>query len=229
MDIKAIKEKYDNNVPLKDIAKKHHITLKKLNSIIKTQDWHRKRRGGTKGNKGGRGVKGNKGNKNARPPLDNQNAVVTGYYSKFRNLFSEEEQSILDLNNTPSELEQIQHEIDTCDMLEYRYLKKVNELKAKQKDLTIVSMNKYGTQVSTEAKRTDELIDKFNKSLIMVQNERRKAIELKFKIKQGNKENSNGNNINININNDSNSNGTTDILESINKQLWGDEDVRNTE
>ena len=133
------------------------------------------------------------------------------------------------MNNTPSELEQIQHEIDTCDMLEYRYLKKVNELKAKQKDLTIVSMNKYGTQVSTEAKRTDELIDKFNKSLIMVQNERRKAIELKFKIKQGNKENSNENNINININNDSNSNGTTDILESINKQLWGDEDVRNTE
>ncbi len=63
----------------------------------------------------------------------------------------------------------------------------------------------------------------------MVQNERRKAIELKFKIKQGNKENSNENNINININNDSNSNGTTDILESINKQLWGDEDVRNTE
>lgn len=51
MDIKAIKEKYDNNVPLKEIAKKHHITLNKLNSIIKTQDWHRKRRGGTKGNK----------------------------------------------------------------------------------------------------------------------------------------------------------------------------------
>ena len=52
MDIKAIKEKYDNNVPLKDIAKRHHITLNKLNSIIKTQGWHRKRRGGTKGNKG---------------------------------------------------------------------------------------------------------------------------------------------------------------------------------
>ena len=67
MDIKAIKEKYDNNVPLEKIAKKHHITLKKLNSIIKTQDWHRKRRGGTKGNKGGRGVKGNKGNKKAHP------------------------------------------------------------------------------------------------------------------------------------------------------------------
>ncbi len=52
MDIKAIKEKYDNNVPLDKIAKKHHITLKKLNSIIKTQGWHRKRRGGTIGNKG---------------------------------------------------------------------------------------------------------------------------------------------------------------------------------
>lgn len=228
MDIKAIKEKYDNNVPLKDIAKKHHIALKKLNSIIKTQDWHRKRRGGTKGNKGGRGVKGNKGNKNAHPPENNQNAVVTGYYSKFRNLFSEDEQSILNADNVPTELEQIQHEIDTCDMLEYRYLKKIKELKEKQKDLTIVSMNKYGTQVSTEAKRTDELIDKFNKSLIMVQNERRKAIDLKFKIRQGNKESNNENNINININSD-NKNKTTDILESINEQLWGGNDDTNTE
>ena len=219
MDIKAIKEKYDNNVPLEKIAKKHHITLKKLNSIIKTQDWHRKRRGGTKGNKGGRGVKGNKGNKNAHPPTDNQNAVVTGYYSKFRNLFTEEERSILNSNDIPTELEQIQHEIDTCDMLEYRYLKKINELKEKQKDLTIVSMNKYGTQVSTEAKRTDELIDKFNKSLIMVQNERRKAIDLKYKIRQGKE-----NNINININ----KNNSTDILESINKQLWGDYDDTDT-
>ena len=226
MDIKAIKEKYDNNVPLEKIAKKHHITLKKLNSIIKTQDWHRKRRGGTKGNKGGRGVKGNKGNKKAHPPKDNQNAVVTGYYSKFRNLFSEEEQSILNTDNIPTELEQIQHEIDTCDMLEYRYLKKIKELKEKQKDLTIVSMNKYGTQVSTEAKRTDELIDKFNKSLIMVQNERRKAIDLKYKIKQGIKE-SRENNINININSD-NKNKSTDILESISKQLWGDYDDTNT-
>ena len=209
MDIKAIKEKYDNNVPLNDIAKRHHITLNKLNSIIKTQGWHRKRRGGTKGNKGGRGVKGNKGNKKAHPPQNNQNAVVTGYYSKFRNLFSEDEQSVLDLNNIPTELEQIQHEIDTCDMLEYRYLKKIQELKEKQKDLTIVSMHKYGTQVATEAKRTDELIDRFNKSLIMVQNERRKAIELKYKIRQENKDD------------DDNSNGSTDILESINRQLWG--------
>lgn len=223
MDIKAIKEKYDNNVPLKDIAKRHHITLNKLNSIIKTQGWHRKRRGGTKGNRGGRGVKGNKGNKNAHPPKDNQNAVVTGYYSKFRNLFSEEEQSILNSDNVPTELEQIQHEIDTYDMLEYRYLKKIRELKEKQKDLTIVSINKYGTLVSTEAKRTDELIDKFNKSLIMVQNERRKAIDLKFKIRQGNKESNNENNINININSDS-KNNSTDILESIERQLRSDND-----
>lgn len=158
---------------------------------------------------------------------NNQNAVVTGYYSKFRNLFSEDEQSILNADNVPTELEQIQHEIDTCDMLEYRYLKKINELKEKQKDLTIVSMNKYGTQVSTEAKRTDELIDKFNKSLIMVQNERRKAIDLKFKIRQGNKESNNENNINININSDNNK--STDILESINRQLWGGNDDTNTE
>lgn len=228
MDIQAIKEKYDNNVPLEKIAKKHHITLNKLNSIIKTQDWHRKRRGGTKGNKGGRGVKGNKGNKNAHPPLNNQNAVTTGYYSKFRDLFSEEEKSILDADNIPTELEQIQHEIDTCDMLEYRYLKKIKELKDKQKELTIVSMNKYGTQVSTEARRTDELIDKYNKSLIMVQDERRKAIDLKFKIKQGSQPNK-ANNLNININSDNDKKGTTDILESINSQLWGDANDSNTE
>lgn len=219
MDIKAIKEKYDNNVPLDKIASRHHITMNKLKSLIKTQGWHRKRRGGTKGNKGGRGVKGNKGNKNAHPPKDNQNATVTGYYSKFRNLFTDEEKAILN-NDTPTELEQIQHEIETCDMLEYRYLKKIQELKAKKKDLTIMSMNKYGTTVSTEARRTDELIDKFNKSLIMVQDERRKAIDLKFKIRQGEKENEK--NINVNIKNNS-----TDILDSITQQLWGDENDNN--
>lgn len=215
MNIEEIKKDYKAGIPKKDIITKHHITIGQLNYQIVKNNWKRRKRKGTKGNKGGHGTKGN------------QNAVVTGYYSKFRNLFSEEEQSILNSDNVPTELEQIQHEIDTCDMLEYRYLKKINELKEKQKDLTIVSMNKYGTQVSTEAKRTDELIDKFNKSLIMVQNERRKAIDLKFKIRQGNKESNNENNINININSDNNK--STDILESINRQLWGGNDDTNTE
>ena len=53
----------------------------------------------------------------------------------------------------------------------------------------------------------------------MVQNERRKAIDLKYKIRQGKE-----NNINININ----KNNSTDILESINKQLWGDYDDTDT-
>ena len=61
----------------------------------------------------------------------------------------------------------------------------------------------------------------------MVQNERRKAIDLKFKIRQGNKESNNENNINININSDNNK--STDILESINRQLWGGSDDTNTE
>lgn len=185
MDIKSIKQKYDANIPLNQIASKHHITLNQLKYLIKTQGWHRKRRGGTKGNKGGRGVKGNKGNKNAHPPKNNQNATVTGYYSKFRDLFSEDEKAILN-NEVPTDLEQLQHEIQTCDMLEYRYLNKINELK-KKKELIIVSMNKYGTTVSTEVRRTDELIDKYNKSLLLVQNERRKAIQLAHNIKIDNK------------------------------------------
>lgn len=184
MNVEAIKEKYYNNVPLEKIAKKHHITLKQLNSIIKTQNWHRKRRGGTKGNKGnknGEGVRGNKGNKNAHPPLNNQNATVTGYYSKFRDLLSEDEKQIYD-SNIPSEIESLKHSIQHQDILEYRYTKTIKELEAKQKDLTITAMTKNGTNVETEAQNTQILIDRFNQTLIKVEDERRKEIDLLHKL-----------------------------------------------
>lgn len=216
MNVEAIKEKYYNNVPLEKIAKKHHITLKQLNSIIKTQNWHRKRRGGTKGNKGGRGVKGNEGNKNAHPPLNNQNATVTGYYSKFRDLLSEDEKLIYD-SNIPSEIESLKHSIQHQDILEYRYTKTIKELEAKQKDLTITAMTKNGTNVETEAQNTQILIDRFNQTLIKVEDERRKEIDLLHKL-QSDKENEKD------AMDDNNNKKSTDILESIERQLRSDND-----
>ena len=89
MNIEEIKKDYKAGIPKKDIITKHHITIGQLNYQIVKNNWKRRKRKGTKGNKGGHGTKGN------------QNATVTGAYSKLVNeCFSPEE---LELFNKPIE------------------------------------------------------------------------------------------------------------------------------
>lgn len=197
MDIKAIKEKYDNNVLLKDIAKKHHITLKKLNSIIKTQDWHRKRRGGTKGNKGGRGVKGNKGNKNAHPPEENKNAVVTGEYENIYKDVLEDDELELYENYEINDAEQLLiEEYKILTIREKRMLQRIKDIKSRGKDMTINYIrNEKGksTKTITDAEPTINLIQRLEDALTRVQEAKRRCVDSLHKIEMDEKLNpSNG-------------------------------------
>ena len=170
MNIEEIKKDYKAGIPKKDIITKHHITIGQLNYQIVKNNWKRRKRKGTKGNKGGHGTKGN------------QNATVTGAYSKLVNeCFSPEE---LELFNKPIENknEELEKEVRTLEIREYRLLNKIEKIKKKDKDLTIMKMSKYGTATSTDAENTDILLIRLEDALTKIQEARRRAMDSYHKI-----------------------------------------------
>lgn len=170
MNIEEIKKDYKAGIPKKDIITKHHITIGQLNYQIVKNNWKRRKRKGTKGNKGGHGTKGN------------QNATVTGAYSKLVNeYFSPEE---LELFNKPIEnkKEELKKEVRTLEIREYRLLNKIEKIKKKDKDLTIMKMSKYGTATSTDAENTDILLIRLEDALTKIQEARRRAMDSYHKI-----------------------------------------------
>ncbi len=177
MNVEAIKKDYLNTtLSRKEICKKHRITLNQLDYLRKKNKWASRKRATKLGKKLTKG-----GGQN-----NNQNAVVTGYYSKYRDLLSEDEKQMYD-ESVPDEVEMVLHAIRHQDILEYRYTKKIKELEDKKKELTITSMIKNGTNVETEATNTQILIDRFNNTLLKVQDERRKEVELLHKLAVDNK------------------------------------------
>lgn len=170
MNIEEIKKDYKAGIPKKDIITKHHITIGQLNYQIVKNNWKRRKRKGTKGNKGGHGTKGN------------QNATVTGAYLKLVNeCFSPEE---LELFNKPIEnkKEELKKEVRTLEIREYRLLNKIEKIKKKDKDLTIMKMSKYGTATSTDAENTDILLIRLEDALTKIQEARRRAMDSYHKI-----------------------------------------------
>lgn len=170
MNIEEIKKDYKAGIPKKDIITKHHITIGQLNYQIVKNNWKRRKRKGTTGNKGGHGTKGN------------QNATVTGAYSKLVNkCFSPEE---LELFNKPIEnkKEELEKEVRTLEIREYRLLNKIEKIKKKDKDLTIMKMSKYGTVTSTDAENTDILLIRLEDALTKIQEARRRAMDSYHKI-----------------------------------------------
>ena len=170
MNIEEIKKDYKAGIPKKDIITKHHITIGQLNYQIVKNNWKRRKRKGTKGNKGGHGTKGN------------QNATVTGAYSKLvSECFSPEE---LELFNKPIEnkKEELEKEVRTLEIREYRLLNKIEKIKKKDKDLTIMKMSKYGTATSTDAENTDILLIRLEDALTKIQEARRRAMDSYHKI-----------------------------------------------
>jgi uncharacterized protein YjcR len=163
--IKKIKKDYLSGVPKEDILKKHNITLGQLNYQIKKNDWIRRKKKGSKGNKGGHGTKGN------------QNAVVTGAYSKLlMECFSEDEMKAF---NEPikSKQEILEEEIKMLKIRKIRMMNRIKELTDKKKDLTVMRMSKYGSTTSTEAENTQILLERMEAALTKVQDAIRKATD----------------------------------------------------
>lgn len=170
MNIEEIEKDYNSGMLKQDIITKHHITLNQLNYQIRKNNWKRRKPKGIKGNKGG------------HPKKNNQNATVTGAYSKLINsCFSAEE---LELFKKPidNKKEILEKEIRTAEIREFRILNKIQELRA-SKDLTIMKMSKsvtFGT--STEAENTQLLLIRFEQALTKVQEAKRRAVDSLHKI-----------------------------------------------
>lgn len=170
MNIEEIKKDYKAGIPKKDIITKHHITIGQLNYQIVKNNWKRRKRKGTKGNKGGHGTKGN------------QNATVTGAYSKLVNeCFSPEELELFN-KSIENKKEELEKEVRTLEIREYRLLNKIEKIKKKDKDLTIMKMSKYGTATSTDAENTDILLIRLEDALTKIQEARRRAMDSYHKI-----------------------------------------------
>lgn len=175
MNIEEIKKDYKSGMLKKDIITKHHITIGQLNYQIVKNNWKRRKRKGNKGNKGGHGTKGN------------QNAVVTGAYSKIANdCFSPEELEFFN-NTTESQKEILQKEINTLAIREFRMLNRIQDLKKKNKGLTIMRMSKYGDTTSTQAENTQMLIIRIEEALTKIQEAKRRALDSLHKIEIENK------------------------------------------
>lgn len=203
VNIEEIKKDYKAGIPKKEIITKHHITIGQLNYQIVKNKWQRRKRKGTKGNKGGHGTKGN------------QNAVVTGAYSKIINdCFSPEELEFFN-DTTQSQKEILQKEINTLAIREFRMLNKIQELRKKNKDLTIMRMSKYGTTTSTEAENTQMLIIRFEEALTKVQEAKRRALDSLHKIEIENKR------FDLEANKDKNNQEQLDKLDEVLKNIGG--------
>lgn len=203
MNIKEIEKDYKSGMLKKDIITKHHITIGQLNYQIVKNKWKRRKRKGTKGNKGGHGTKGN------------QNAVVTGAYSKILNdCFSPEE---IELFNEPikSKQEILEEELKILRIRKFRMLNKIEELRKKDKDLTIMKMSKYGTTTSTEAENTQLLINRIEDALTKVLEAERRATDSLHKIEIENKK------FDYDKNKDNNDKDTLDKLDEVLKNIGG--------
>lgn len=173
VDIKKIKKDYCSDVlTITEICEKYKITKNQLAYMRKKQKWKTRKQKGNKGNKGNKKAHGTKGN---------QNAVVTGAYAKLRQgSFSEEELALFN-EPLPDKKASLEDEIRTLTIRENRMLVRINKLNAGN-DLTITSMTKYGTMVTTQAESSQELINRLEAALTKVQEAKRRAIEALHKI-----------------------------------------------
>ena len=167
MNIKKLKADWDAGKTIQDIIEKHKITKSQLMYQVKKNNWKRREKSGGRNSKG---------------TLGNTNAVVTGAYAKiYKDCFDEEE---LELFNEPvrTKQEELEEEIRILRIRELRIMKKIKELKDKNKDLIITEMSKYIT-TSTKAESVILLIDRLENSLTKVQEAKRRAIDSLHKIK----------------------------------------------
>jgi len=167
VNIKKLKADWDAGKTIQDIIEKHKITKSQLMYQVKKNNWKRREKSGGKCNEMKKG---------------NQNAVVTGAYAKiYKDCFDEEE---LELFNEPvrTKQEELEEEIRILRIRELRIMKKIKELKDKNKDLIITEMSKYIT-TSTKAESVILLIDRLENSLTKVQEAKRRAIDSLHKIK----------------------------------------------
>lgn len=210
MNIEQIKKDYMKGFTYKKIQKIHNITKNQLIHLIQKNKWKRKSNR-SKVQKGNKNAKGNKG---GHAPRGNKNAVTTGEYeSIFADVLEEDEKKIFD-NYEKGTKETIIEELNLLTIRERRMLKRIQTLKDKNKDLTIIRISKTDSGTNTEAKITLDLINQIESGLTRVQQAKRRALDLLYKIEcdKG---------AIVETPNELEYKKNTSILDSINKQLLG--------
>lgn len=210
MNIEEIEKDYMSGLKYKEIQEKHNITNGKLIYLIQSKGWKRESNR-SKAQKGNKNAVGNKG---GHAPPNNKNAVTTGEYENiFSSVLDDDEQLIMD-NKQKGTKETLIEELKLLTIREKRMLARIKELKDKQRDLTIIKMQKNDDATSTEAQNTLFLINKIEDGLTRVQESKRRMLDLLYKIECDN-------GAIVETPNEIALKKNTSILDSINKQLSG--------
>lgn len=174
-----IKNDYLAGLKYKEIETKNNITHSQLISFIQKNELKRDKKFRSVAQKGNKNAKGNKG---GHAPKKNKNSVKTGEFEKiFDTVLDADERKILK-GNSQGTKETILQELKLLTIREKRMLNRIQELKNKQRDMTIVKMSKSGDGTSTEIQNTLFLINRIEDGLTRVQESKRRHLDLLYKI-----------------------------------------------
>lgn len=214
MNEKQIKKDYMSGLTYKAIQEKHNITRNKLIYLIQKNNWKRDSNR-SKVQKGNKNAKNNKGNKKALgAEKGNKRALVTGEYENIFSSFLDEDEKIILESKVLSTKEALFEELQILKIREKRMFERIKILKDKQKDMVVTRMKKDNETTTTEVQNTLFLINKIEDGLTRVQGEKRRILNLLYKIEIDDGkivENSNETEFERN----------TGLLDSINRQLLG--------
>ena len=186
--IEEIKEDYMLGLTYKEIEQKHSIKPNQLKWLIQKHKWKRKsnRKQAQKGNQNAKGNKGGTGAKEG-----NKNALTTGEYETILyDVLTEEEQSLYKKLEIQDKKNVLQEEFKILTIRELRILKRIKELKDKNKDMNIekIIQRKYSSTIEKETETTTEAVNvitplqKLEDALTRIQDQKRKCVDSLHKI-----------------------------------------------
>lgn len=127
-------------------------------------------------NKGGApfGNQNAKGNPGGGAPLGNTNHLKHGFYW---NALSEEERTMLETREEPTDEERLLHELELWEIREYRMMRAIEQQRAIASGLAIDNVMKNGNKTITTAINTDEVVRRYEVLLSAAQKGRLRCIE----------------------------------------------------
>lgn len=185
-NIDKLKKDYKKGFTYKVLMEKYKITHNELISTIRKNKWKRKSNKHIT-HKGNKNAVGNKG---GAAPKGNKNAVTTGAYENLLNtVFSEDERKLYE---SPIEDEKkiLEKEINLLEIRKFRMLKRIEDLKNKASEMTVVKItkkigDKEGT--TTEVENVIAQIQRIEAALTQIQESKRRYMETLKKIEQNEK------------------------------------------
>lgn len=182
-NVDKLKKDYKKGFTYKVLMEKYKITYNEIVSIVRKYKWKRKSNKHIT-HKGNKNAVGNKG---GAAPKGNKNAVVTGAYENLLNtVFSEDERQLYE-GTIEDEKKILEKEINLLDIRKFRMLKRIEDLKNKTTEMTVVKITKKigdreGT--TTEVENVIAQIQRIEAALTQVQESKRRYMETLKKIEQ---------------------------------------------